>query len=83
MIGAHGNPGKLQALIFEGIGRAGAGGLIVFLSASTTLVMIPTSFGPAVTGVLRIVPVTFVAQWLLLRASRRGDAVSPEPRPAT
>jgi len=59
--------GMLQALIFEGIGRAGAGGLIIFLSVAGTLVGIPTSFGPAVTGVLRMLPVAFVTQWFLLR----------------
>jgi hypothetical protein len=59
--------GMLQSLIFEGIGRAGAGGLIIFLSVAGTLIGIPTSFGPAVTGVLRMLPVAFVTQWLLLR----------------
>jgi hypothetical protein len=59
--------GILQSLIFEGIGRAGAGGLIIFFSVASTLVGIPTSFGPAVTGVLRMLPLAFVAQWLLLR----------------
>ncbi|PZX45757.1 hypothetical protein LY56_01317 [Roseinatronobacter thiooxidans] len=64
--------GMLQALIFEGIGRARAGGLIIYLGVAATLVMIPTSFGPAVTGVLRMLPIVFVVQWLLLSASRRS-----------
>jgi len=58
--------GMLQAIIFEGIGRGGAGGLIIYLSVASTLVGIPTSFGPAVTGVLRMLPLAFVIQWLLL-----------------
>lgn len=63
--------GVLQALIFEGIGRVGAGGVIVYLGVAMTLVMIPTSFGPAVTGVLRMLPIVFVVQWMLLRPSHR------------
>ena len=63
--------GVLQALLFDGVARAGAGGLIVYLSVARVLVTIPTSFGPAVTGVLRMLPVAVVAQWLLLRPTRR------------
>ena len=62
--------GVLQALIFEGVGRAGPGGLIIYLSVANPLVIIPTSFGPTVTGVLRMLPVTFVAQYLLLKRSQ-------------
>jgi hypothetical protein len=64
--------GLLQALIFEGIGRVGAGGLIIYLSVATTLVMIPSSFGLALAGVLRMLPIAFAAQWALLRR-RRGS----------
>lgn len=59
--------GMLQALIFEGVARASAGGLIVFFAVALTLVLIPTSFGPAVTGVLRMLPVAFVMQIIILR----------------
>ncbi|MER8701681.1 hypothetical protein [Mesorhizobium sp. M1273] len=62
--------GILQALIFEGLARSGAGGLIIYLSATTMLVMIPSDFGPALTGTLRIIPIAFVAQYLLLAADR-------------
>ncbi|MEM9249554.1 MAG: hypothetical protein AAGB05_12770, partial [Pseudomonadota bacterium] len=62
--------GVLQALLFDGVARAGAGGLIIYLSVARTLVTIPTSFGPAITGVLRMLPIAVVAQWLLLRRSR-------------
>lgn len=62
--------GMLQALIFEGFARAGAGGLIIFLAVAGTLVTIPSSFGPAVVGVLRMLPVAFVAQMILLRRTR-------------
>lgn len=60
--------GMLQAIMFEGFGRAGAGGFIVFLAAMTPLVMIPTDVGPAWIGILRILPIAFVAQFFLLRA---------------
>lgn len=62
--------GVLQALIFEGFARAGAGGLIVFLSVANSLVMIPSSFGLAVAGILQMLPVAFLAQLILLRRSR-------------
>ena len=62
--------GMLQALVFEGIGRARAGGLIIFLSVAGTLIMIPSSFGPALTGLFQVLPATFVAQLVLLRPSR-------------
>lgn len=59
--------GLLQALIFDGVARAGPGGLIIYLSVANTLVAIPSSFGPAVTGLFRMLPVAFVAQLMLLR----------------
>lgn len=72
--------GMLQSLIFEGIGRAGVGGLIIYLGVASTLVMIPTSFGPAVTGVLRMLPIVFVAQWILLRPRPKGAGSIPQQR---
>lgn len=62
--------GLLQALIFDGIARGGAGGLIIYLGVAGTLVTIPSSFGPAVVGVLRMLPIAFLAQMILLRGSR-------------
>lgn len=63
--------GVIGALLFDGLARSGAGGLIIFLSVAFQLVIIPTAFGPVVTGILRMVIVAFVAQWILLRPSRR------------
>jgi hypothetical protein len=65
--------GILQALIFDGIARGGAGGLIIFLSVAQGLAQIPTSFGPAVTGLLRMLPVAFVTQLILLRKSSKSS----------
>lgn len=59
--------GIVQALIFEGFGRARAGGLIIFLSVASTLYTIPSSFGPAVGGILQRLPAAFLAQFLFLR----------------
>ncbi|ESW60354.1 MAG: hypothetical protein Q27BPR15_12390 [Rhodobacter sp. CACIA14H1] len=65
--------GILQALVFEGFARAGSGGLIVFFSVAVVLISIPTSFGPTVTGVLQMLPLAFVAQFIILRpAPGRG-----------
>jgi hypothetical protein len=62
----------VQALMFEGFARAGAGGFIIFLAAASTLIMIPTNVGPAFTGMLRLLPIAFLAQIVLLRPDRRG-----------
>jgi hypothetical protein len=59
--------GVLQALIFEGVARAGAGGMIIFLSVAGTLVLIPSAFGPAISGLLSLLPFAFLAQMLFLR----------------
>lgn len=62
--------GILQALIFDGFARAGPGGLIMFFGVASSLIIISSSFGPAVTGILRVLPLAFVAQMILLRKSR-------------
>lgn len=62
--------GIVQALMFDGVARAGAGGMIIFLGAAMTLVMVPTDVGPAFTGMLRMLPLAFVAQFLLLLPGR-------------
>lgn len=59
--------GFVQCLMFEGVARSGAGGLIMFLGTATTLVMLPTDVGPALTSTLRILPLAFAAQFILLR----------------
>lgn len=58
--------GILQGLMFEGFAKAGAGGLIVYLSAIATLVMIPSELGPALTGLLRTLPFAFLVQRFVL-----------------
>lgn len=62
--------GFVQALMFDGVARAGAGGLIIFLSGAMTLVMVPTDVGPALTGMLRMLPLAFLAQFILLLPDR-------------
>lgn len=63
--------GFAQALMFEGFARAGAGGVIVFLSAANSLVTLPSDLGPVFVGVLRLLPFAILAQWLLLKPSAR------------
>lgn len=63
--------GVLQAIIFDGVARAGFGGLIVFLAAVLPLTLIPTDVGPALIGSIRLIPIAVVAQYILLRPSSR------------
>lgn len=65
--------GVLQALIFESVGRLGAGGIIIYLSVASTIAGIPSDFGPSVTGVLRMLPIAFFAQWFLLKQAKRVE----------
>jgi len=64
--------GAMGSLLFDGLARSGAGGVIVFLSVASSLVSINTSFGPILTGNLRMIVVAFAAQLILLRPSRRA-----------
>lgn len=66
--------GVLQALIFDGLARGGGGGLIIFLSVASSIILIPSSFGPALVGVLQLLPVALVGQMLLLRRSGAKNA---------
>lgn len=66
--------GVMGALLFDGLARSGAGGLIIFLSVASSLVFITTSIGPILTGNLRMVVVAFVAQWIMLRPDRGRSA---------
>lgn len=59
--------GVMQSLIFEGAARAGAGGLIVYLSLAGTLVLVPTAVGPSISGLLSLIPFAFIAQFFFLR----------------
>lgn len=52
--------------MFEGLARAGAGGIVIFLAGASTLVTLPTDLGPALVGLLRLLPIAFVAQFMLL-----------------
>lgn len=73
--------GLMQSLIFEGIGRGGGGGMIIFLSVAVVLATIPSSFGPSVAGILRTLPLAFVTQLILLRRShplgQNGGSMRP------
>lgn len=64
--------GWLQAVLFEGAARSGVGGLIVYFSGISMLVFIPTEFGLALGGLWRILPFALLAQFILLRPSRRS-----------
>jgi hypothetical protein len=66
--------GVIQALMFEGVARAGAGGLIVYLSVASTLIDIPAAVGPSISGLLSLLPFAFVAQLLFLRKGRFAAA---------
>lgn len=58
--------GLIQALIFDGIGKIGAGGVIIYLGTMGILVLLPGDVGPALTGLIRILPIIFIAQLILL-----------------
>ncbi len=60
--------GWLQAILFDGFARAGPGGIIIFLAAANVLILLPTEVGPSFVGILRILPIAFLAQFVLLRA---------------
>ena len=64
--------GWLQALVFEGFARAGAGGIVVFLAAANVLVLLPTEVGSSFVGMMRLLPIAFVAQWALLQQATKG-----------
>jgi hypothetical protein len=68
--------GFMQAVIFEGVARVGAGGVIIYLSTISTLVMLPSDIGPALTGMLRMLVIALVVQMVLLMpdASRKTRA---------
>lgn len=79
--------GFLQALLFEGVARVGAGGVIIYLATISTLVMLPGDLGPALTGMFRIIAIAFIGQLVLLmpdaRARRLGQAQTPAHAAAT
>ena len=62
--------GFVQALLFDGAARSGAGGFIVFLSGAKAMIDIPSDLGPAFVSVLRLLPIAFAAQYVLLRHLR-------------
>jgi hypothetical protein len=59
--------GVLQCILFEGLACSGAGGFVVFLGGVMTLVIVPSDLGPAFTGLLRVLPLAALAQFILLR----------------
>ncbi|MDP3673059.1 MAG: hypothetical protein Q8R69_25625 [Telluria sp.] len=75
--------GFLQAILFAGIARVGAGGVIIYLATMSTLVMLPGDVGPALTGMLRIIAIAFIGQLVLLTpGARSAHPASAPARPA-
>jgi hypothetical protein len=81
--------GWLQALLFEGVARSGAGGLIIYGSVCTILILLPTEIGLALGGLLRMLPFAFIAQLVVLSAKvpslsnetpKSQSTFSPSPR---
>jgi len=80
--------GAFQAILFEGVGRSGFGGLLVYFGVANSLAFIPSDFGPMLGGVLKILPLVVVAQYVLLQArpKARPGGLAPNPvgaRPST
>ncbi|TCT03971.1 hypothetical protein EDC64_108137 [Aquabacter spiritensis] len=69
--------GILQAVIFEGVGRAGPGGLIVYFSVAMPLALLPTDLGVVLTSLIRMLPIAFLAQYFVLLPGR--TRLSPTP----
>lgn len=58
--------GFIQVLIFDGIARIGAGGVVIYMATIGTLVFLPSDVGPALTGLMRLIPILFIMQMILL-----------------
>lgn len=74
--------GVVQRLAFAGVAMAGAGGVIIFLALIPALVILPSDIGPALTGILRILPIAVAAQAIFLGHSThwRPRVSSPKIR---
>jgi len=59
--------GYLQGFVFYGIARSGAGGMLVYIGSAMTLATLPSDVGPALAGAIQLLPIMFVAQYILLR----------------
>ena len=57
--------GYIQSLIFNGVARMGAGGLIIYLSVVNLLVTLPTEIGPSFIQILRMLPIAYILQKII------------------
>jgi hypothetical protein len=60
--------GAIQRLVFTGLTGCGLGGWIVYVSILQSLIVIPSDFGPTLSGLFQLVPLVLVAQYFVLRA---------------
>lgn len=63
--------GIFQRGLFDGLRHFGGGGLIVLFGLLGTLVNIDSAFNSFFVGIIRFLPILVVAQYVLLRRSRR------------
>ncbi|MEM6532610.1 MAG: hypothetical protein AAF654_08295 [Myxococcota bacterium] len=68
--------GCLQAIFFDGFARSGAGGFVIFLGVANFLIIVPSDFGPALTGALRLIPFAFLAQFVLLHGRSNSSRLA-------
>lgn len=67
--------GAFQAFMFDGFARSGVGGIIIFLSTLMVISTIPSDIAPALIGLIRQIPLAFIAQLVFLRAVKRKGYV--------
>lgn len=66
--------GILQRGLFDGLRHFGGGGLIVLFGLLGTLANIDSAFNTFFVGIIRLLPILVVAQYVLLQWPRRvGD----------
>lgn len=63
--------GVFQRGLFDGLRHFGGGGLVVLFGLLGTLVNIDSAFNSFFVGIIRFLPILVVAQYVLLRRSRR------------
>ncbi|MHB0866224.1 MAG: hypothetical protein ACYC6B_02945 [Thermoleophilia bacterium] len=64
--------GIFQRGLFDGLRHFGGGGLIVLFGLLGTLVLIDSAFDTFFIGIIRMLPILVVAQYVLLQRPRRG-----------
>jgi hypothetical protein len=67
--------GILQRGLFDGLRHFGSGGLIVLFGLLGTLVNVDSAFNTMIIGIIRYLPILVIAQYVLLKRSRRSCAV--------